>query len=213
MFSQQINFLSRASDGEVRHTWSWGSEHRCHAKRVRRLSSSLMIAANWPPGARTPTSPSCPSLWCRPAGRLSSRQASPSSTTQPRSIYLTDQRERLKVISNKLQNNHDRVARVPLGAFTMVLICTIIITIIRVAKVRLGASTMVLGCTRTLSTAGRDIWSVFLSTYQDLLDCSRHWLLGSFLFGTEIGGASEKNHPVRDIWGHWSLINCLMGLV
>ena len=47
----------------------------------------------------------------------------------------------------------------------MVLICTIIITIIRVAKVRLGASTMVLGCTRTLSTAGRDIWSVFLSTY------------------------------------------------
>ena len=47
----------------------------------------------------------------------------------------------------------------------MVLICTIIITIIRVAKVRLGASTMVLGCTRTLFTAGRDIWSVFLSTY------------------------------------------------
>ena len=86
------------------------------------------------------------------------------------------------------------MARGPLGAFTMVLICTIIITIIRVAKVRLGASTMVLGCTRTLSTAGRDIWSVFLSTYQDLLDCSFHWLLGSVLFGTEIGGASEKNH-------------------
>ena len=38
-------------------------------------------------GVRTPTSPSCPSLWCRQAGRLSSRQASPSSTTQPRSIF------------------------------------------------------------------------------------------------------------------------------
>ena len=141
-----------------------------------------------------------------PAGREAEFQAGFSKFYNATKVYILNrsererERERLKVIiSNKLQNNHDSVARVPLGAFTMVLICTIIITIIRVAKVRLGASTMVLGCTRTLSTAGRDIWSVFLSTYQDLLDCSRHWLLGSFLFGTEIGGASEKNHLVRDI--------------
>ena len=36
---------------------------------------------------------------------------------------------------------------------------------IRLARAPLAASTMALGCTRTLSTAGRDIWSVFLSTY------------------------------------------------